>query len=1298
MSSTCFPFLLTTIDDDYKKFNKETILNVTNLKAVIKHEFMPGSFHGIIDPSDFAGSNVLIMKIENWDDNHQAMFNQPENWKTIEAFKQDFEEYPFIIATAEEHQQIVNNTVARDVFYVFFPISEQLSTSDLIQFGKRLQEYYHVSGVSYFSMYYDVSYGYEKTKNPIIEVNEAYGDLFADFRSGKLLQNMPFIQYYNKHIRPVLDFKRVYKDLKIVKEDTDHYYCDCPLHDDSETSFVINKNDLSWECHYGCGRGNPVTYVQRKNLLTYHDAVEFLSHKAAPKQQIPEKTLAIQDIFQELWEIKPHLRIYPINGELYFVSNPEKLKFKRVSNFSIQLLYRLNSDDNSFDSSMDYMVKVISTRGEEKTIVLKDKEFAENKAFKTKIMNTTRLSWLGAGLALDALKEYLMLYNPPENRMIRAIGYDKRSDCYLLGRILFDSQGTIHEADENGFFPDQNIYLDKRILNKVTPISEFDEIDLILFLDELFGAFGGKGILVFSYFVSTLFSRQIINAKKFFPFMSLLGDTHTGKTSLTNILMNCFFLNWPGLALTKSNTNKGLIREMEGKKSFVTPLTEGDVGAAKQFDEGMLKDMYHWNEISISARLGKSSETTSRKYEGGILFVQNNEWFDQIAVIERTVSLPFFSKDNSEETLKYLNKLESYNENQLASIGKQILERRVEIEPLIFEWIEKNQENLREAGCAEPRFIDNSAILGAGFSSVYKVFDLANKAKSDFGSFFNVLVDITKAKEDAVEDKAKAIVANHDIASLFFEDCQDLLENVDNTTGQPAPLLKIGEQYIIEDGLLYLKITETIEVLKKNGKRRRTPQSLLNELEKHPALVKRRVEKRSSLWTFKKLKQGERPPKPHCAVLNLSELDDIWMPSQTNTPVSGSTRAAKTPRQPTAKFSTAMSHVGALPAISKLLQETEDIPIQPTGTPRFGMLYKRTSDGKIEQWKIEVKDNKFKTISGQKDGKQTTSKWTECSGKNTGKSNATTDEEQALKEAKAKFNKQLAEDYHRKLEDVDNPRYVKPMLAHKFKDRFNGDFTNTYSQPKLDGMRCIVSKDGMFSRKGKPVLSAPHIIEALKPLFEKYPAIIFDGELYADALKDDFSKIISLAKKAKPAAEDLKESAEKLEFWVYDIISDDIFTTRYNKLSKMLKGITSIVVVPTQPAQNQDELDELFQGYLEAGMEGQMVRIGNSLYEKKRSTNLLKRKEFQDAEFIIVSLNEGKGNAAGMIKSVSLKTNDGIEFDSGIKGNQEYLKSLMENREIYVGGEATVKYQNLTPDGKPRFPITVAVYEEKRDT
>ena len=99
-------------------------------------------------------------------------------------------------------------------------------------------------------------------------------------------------------------------------------------------------------------------------------------------------------------------------------------------------------------------------------------------------------------------------------------------------------------------------------------------------------------------------------------------------------------------------------------------------------------------------------------------------------------------------------------------------------------------------------------------------------------------------------------------------------------------------------------------------------------------------------------------------------------------------------------------------------------------------LYKRTSTGAIEQWTIVIEGSSFYTKAGQFGGKITTSAPTICEGKNEGKANERTPEEQAQAEARAKWTKQQDKGYteHFNLVDEAQEAFYRPMLAHKYQD------------------------------------------------------------------------------------------------------------------------------------------------------------------------------------------------------------------------------------------------------------------------
>ena len=355
---------------------------------------------------------------------------------------------------------------------------------------------------------------------------------------------------------------------------------------------------------------------------------------------------------------------------------------------------------------------------------------------------------------------------------------------------------------------------------------------------------------------------------------------------------------------------------------------------------------------------------------------------------------------------------------------------------------------------------------------------------------------------------------------------------------------------------------------------------------------------------------------------------------------------------------------------------------------KLSTLYKRTVNGKISEYTIEVKNNCFRTISGYTDGVKTTSEWTCCEAKNVGKKNATTSEEQATSEAKAMHRKRIELGSFENIKDIDKPVHFKPMLAHDYNDYKDKITYPIYSQPKLDGVRCIVKSDGMWSRNGKQIISAPHIFESLKSLFENDPHLILDGELYTDKLSVGFNEIISCVRKTKPTKDDLKTSAECIQYHIYDIPSvDNTFIKRFRALNKLLLP-ECCIIVKTDQIDTDNDLSAYYFDYMSDGYEGQILRT-DSHYENKRSKGLLKYKTFEDAEFEIKGIEEGKGKLAGKVGKLQFEIN-GKPFDSAVNGDHEYLEQLFITGNL-IGKKATVKYFELTEDGIPRFPKVIAI-------
>lgn len=258
-------------------------------------------------------------------------------------------------------------------------------------------------------------------------------------------------------------------------------------------------------------------------------------------------------------------------------------------------------------------------------------------------------------------------------------------------------------------------------------------------------------------------------------------------------------------------------------------------------------------------------------------------------------------------------------------------------------------------------------------------------------------------------------------------------------------------------------------------------------------------------------------------------------------------------------------------------------------------------------------------------GKVTT-KFNATKGKNKGRSNATTAGTQAVLEAQARVEKQRDKGYVDTREEalsgeVTNQLGKKRPQLSQPSDKFKGeiDWSTAYLQPKLDGHRCMYD-EFIYSRGGQP-----HNVAHIQAAIDAHPALKnlhLDGELYIHGLH--LNAIGSLI--SKPREESLR-----LEYWVYDLVSDAAFEDRFAVVERAFaatEGLDArLKLVKTIKVNSWDEAKQLHAAWVAEGYEGSILRWGEEGYQDdKRSYYSLKLKDFEDLEVKVVGMTLGTPN------------------------------------------------------------------------
>jgi len=252
---------------------------------------------------------------------------------------------------------------------------------------------------------------------------------------------------------------------------------------------------------------------------------------------------------------------------------------------------------------------------------------------------------------------------------------------------------------------------------------------------------------------------------------------------------------------------------------------------------------------------------------------------------------------------------------------------------------------------------------------------------------------------------------------------------------------------------------------------------------------------------------------------------------------------------------------------------------------------------------------------------------------------------------------------------------VLPMLANKWENRKKYISQPFYVQPKLDGVRLLVGKNGGISRTGKIVPGTEILGEGLEP------GQYVDGEAFDPNL--NFEELTSV----------FKTDPLKLKFHVFDYFDLNKLDMTFEERWKRVKSLKNphYEYVKTTLVMLRDHVPSIHQQHVKEGHEGTMIRDKDSVYEVgQRSNYLLKFKDFQTEEYEIVGAKTGHGRDANAVVWVC-KTRDDHEFTVRPEGTIAQREEHYKNYKKYIGKMLTVRFQNLTTLGVPRFPVGVCI-------
>lgn len=224
---------------------------------------------------------------------------------------------------------------------------------------------------------------------------------------------------------------------------------------------------------------------------------------------------------------------------------------------------------------------------------------------------------------------------------------------------------------------------------------------------------------------------------------------------------------------------------------------------------------------------------------------------------------------------------------------------------------------------------------------------------------------------------------------------------------------------------------------------------------------------------------------------------------------------------------------------------------------------------------------------------------------------------------------------------------------------------------KLDGVRAYFDGSHFYSRNGNR-FDAPEWFR------RGLPTVPLDGELWIG--RKQFQRTVSIVR---------RNGAAELWTGVRYVIFDA--PTLLQPFEERIQTVKELIQTRRPPfaqvlshlvCQDREHLSEELMRVETLGGEGLMMRQPHSLYVRGRSDTLLKVKTFQDCEAVVVGHESGHGRHRGRLGALTVELTSGVRCQVGTG-----FTDAQRERPPRIGTVVKLKYQELTDDGVPRFPV-----------
>lgn len=369
--------------------------------------------------------------------------------------------------------------------------------------------------------------------------------------------------------------------------------------------------------------------------------------------------------------------------------------------------------------------------------------------------------WTGSPKQLDRfLKDQLGGLKTVDT--IDFIGYSKQHKAFVFGDVAVQA-GKLYHLNHEDFFDLKGLSLKSlqrsMALTVNTDLGEYSDDWLLPYLN----TYGAQGLVVLAFWFGCLFVEQIRSEYRSYPFLEMVGEPGSGKTTLVKFLWKLMGReDHEGFDPNKS-TAAGRARTFTQVAGLPVVLMEGDAdmdNKQRRFNWEDLKPLFNGNSMRTTGAKTGGNETYEPPFRGAIVIEQNQPVDASAAILTRIVQLTFTRKNQTETTYQLAKRLEAWPMEQLsgfivkAAMAESAVMERLAVQVPLYERVFKAMHEVREF-----RIAQNHAMLMALVDALDLVLPITLPQKEAALALL----------QDGAIARQRAINADHPLVQQFWE-------------------------------------------------------------------------------------------------------------------------------------------------------------------------------------------------------------------------------------------------------------------------------------------------------------------------------------------------------------------------------------------------------------------------------------------------------------------------------------------------------------------------------------------------